>query len=156
MIEERALVTETEQGYVWLEIQRQSACGSCHTQQSCGTAAVAKLWGGKAIRLRVRSDLPLQRGDEVWVGIAEKSLLRGALLVYLMPLLLLFAGALLGQATFAVAGEELVVLTGAAGLLLGLLMVRALARRTAEDVRYQPVILRRTTVPLCSVLSAAQ
>ena len=39
------------------------------------------------------------------VGLAEGALLRGSLLVYLLPLALLLAGALLGQAAFVGAGE---------------------------------------------------
>ncbi len=73
---------------------------------------------------------------------AEGALVRGALLVYLLPLVLLFAGALLGQAAFASAGEELVVVCGVLGLVLGLLAVRILSQRWQNDVRYQPVVLR--------------
>lgn len=145
MIEERAVVTETGQGYAWLEIQRRSACGGCHASDGCGAAALAKVWGGKRMRVRALSDLPLRPGDEVIVGMADGALLRGALLAYLLPLASLFAGAILGQATFASAGEELVMLSGGLGLGLGFLAVRALSRRLRDDARYQPVVLRRTT-----------
>ena len=63
MIEERAVVAEAGPGYAWLDIQRQSACGSCHASAGCGTAALAKVWGGKSTRVRAISELPLQAGD---------------------------------------------------------------------------------------------
>jgi sigma-E factor negative regulatory protein RseC len=142
VIEQRAVVTETGERYAWLEIRWQSACSGCHTSDGCGTADLTKLWGSKPMRVRVVTDASLRPGDEVWVGMAEGALVRGALLVYLLPLVLLFAGALLGQAAFASAGEELVVLCGVLGLVLGLLAVRILSQRWQNDVRYQPVVLR--------------
>lgn len=97
------------------------------------------------MRVRALSDLPLRPGDEVVVGMVDGVLLRGALLAYLLPLMALFAGAILGQAAFASAGEELVALSGGLGLGLGFLAVRALSRRLRNDARYQPVVLSRAT-----------
>jgi sigma-E factor negative regulatory protein RseC len=85
----------------------------------------------------------LRPGDEVIVGLADGVLLRGALLAYLLPVLLLLAGALLGDAAFAGAGEEPVVLAGALGLGLGFLAARVLSQRFRDDPRFQPVVLRR-------------
>jgi len=143
MIEERAVVAEAGAGYAWVDIQRRSACGSCQASGGCGSAMLSKAWNVRMMRTRALSNLSLQPGDEVIVGLADGVLLRGALLAYLLPLALLLAGAMLGQAAFAGAGEELVVLSGALGLGLGFLVVRVMSRRFREDVRFQPVVLRR-------------
>ena len=129
MIEERARVTEAGDGYAWVEIQRQSACGNCHANDGCGTATLAKAWSGRQMRTRAISNLPLQSGDEVIVGLADGVLLRGALLAYILPLALMLTGALLGETAFAGAGEEPVILLGALGLGLGFLAVRVSSRR---------------------------
>lgn len=143
MIEERAIVAEAGAGYAWVDIQRRSACGHCQASAGCGTATLAKAWGTHSMRTRARSELLLQPGDEVMVGLADGVLLRGALLAYLLPLALLLAGALLGEAVFAGAGEEPVILSGTIGLGLGFLAVRVMSRRFREDIRFQPVVLRR-------------
>lgn len=143
MIEAQATVAEAGVGYAWLDIQRQSACGSCHASAGCGTAAIAKIWGGRRTRVRAVSNLALQAGDVVIVGLADGALLRGALLAYLLPVALLLAGAVLGESAFAGAGEEPVILLGALGLGLGFLVVRVRSRRLRNDPRYQPVVLRR-------------
>ncbi|MFO7641648.1 MAG: SoxR reducing system RseC family protein [Candidatus Competibacteraceae bacterium] len=143
MIEERAMVVAVEEGYVWLETQRRSSCGGCQASGGCGVATLAKLWPGQRTRVRAIAEPGLRPGDEVMVGLAEGALLRGALLVYLLPLALLLAGALLGQAVFAGAGEEPVVALGVVGLGLGFLAVRVLSRRLRRDARFQPVVLRR-------------
>lgn len=147
MIEERALVTESGQGYAWLEIQRHTPCGNCQASSGCGTAVLAKGWPGKQVRVRALSSLVLAPGEHVVVGLADGVLLRGALLAYLLPVGLLLAGAILGQAAFASAGEELVALSGLVGLGLGFLAVRVLTRRFWDDTRYQPVVLRRVNGP---------
>jgi len=143
MIETQATVVATGMGYVWLNVQRQSACGSCSASGGCGTAALAKVWGGRSSRVRAISTLPLQVGDAVIVGLADGVLLRGALLAYLLPVVLLLTGAVLGESAFAGAGEEPVILLGALGLGLGFLVVRLRSRRLRNDPRYQPVVLRR-------------
>jgi sigma-E factor negative regulatory protein RseC len=143
MIEEQAVVVEAGDGYAWVETQRRSACGACAASGGCGTAVLAKAWGDRRSRVRAVSTLPLQSGDTVIVGLAEGALLRGSLLVYLLPLVLLLAGALLGQAAFAGAGEEPVVLASAVGLGLGFLAARVLSRRLRGDTRFQPVVIRR-------------
>ncbi len=143
MIEAQGIVAEAGAGYVWLDIQRQSACGSCHASAGCGTATIAKIWGGRSTRVRAVSDLALQAGDAVIVGLADGALLRGALLAYLLPVALLLAGAVLGESAFAGAGEEPIILLGALGLGLGFLVVRVRSRRLRNDPRYQPVVLRR-------------
>ncbi|MFO1422569.1 MAG: SoxR reducing system RseC family protein [Candidatus Competibacteraceae bacterium] len=143
MIEEPAVVVEAGNGYAWVETRRRSSCGACAASGDCGTAALAKVWGDRRMRVRAVSSLPLRPGDAVIVGLAEGALLRGSLLVYLLPISLLLAGALLGQATFAGAGEEPVVLAGAVGLSLGFLAARVLSRRLRGDARFQPVVMRR-------------
>ena len=143
MIEERAVVAEAGIGYAWVEIQRQSACGTCQASSGCGSAALAKVWGVRSVRTRVRSAGSLRPGDEVIIGLTDGVLLRGALLVYLLPLMLLLAGALLGETVLVDAGEELVILFGALGLGLGLLIVRIVSQRFQTDARFQPVVLRR-------------
>jgi sigma-E factor negative regulatory protein RseC len=153
MIEARARVAEAGDGYAWVVIERQSACGSCHASGGCGAATLAKVWSGRQVRTRAISALPLRPGDEVIVGLAEGVLLRGALLAYLLPLALMLAGALLGEAAFAGAGEEPVIVLGALGLGLGFLAVRAASRRWRDDARFQPVVLRRASLAARDMLS---
>lgn len=146
MIEEQAVVIETGEGYAWVETQRRSACGSCTASEGCSTAVLAKAWGDRRVRVRAISNMPVQPGDSVIIGLAEGALLSGSLLVYLLPLVLLLIGSILGQTTFEGAGDEPVLLSGAVGLGLGVLVARFWSRRWRNDVRFQPVVLRRLAV----------
>ena len=157
MIEELAVVVEAGDGYAWVETRRRSACGACSASDGCGTATLAKVWGERRTRVRAISTWPLRPGDAVIVGLAEGALLRGSLLVYLLPLALLLAGALLGQAAFAGAGEEPVILAGAVGLGLGFLAARIASRRWRSDARFQPVVVRRLdAAPVAATLLSSR
>lgn len=145
MIEERAVVVKSAKDHVWVEVQRRSACGSCGASEGCGTAALGKFWSGRRVQVRAIATEPLRVGEEVYVGLADGVLLRGAFLVYSLPLILLLMGALLGQVAFAGTGEQLVVLSGVLGLGLGFLAVRVLSKRFENDARFQPRVLRRIT-----------
>ncbi len=85
-------------------------------------------------------ELPTAVGDSVIVGVHEDTLLRGSLLVYLFPLLALFAAALAVQALGL--AEPAVIGSGLAGFALSWLVIRRLSARSAGDPRSQPVVLR--------------
>jgi len=148
MIEETARVVACEDGDVWVETQRKSACGQCVANKGCGTAVIGKALGQKRARVRVRNpqQTPLRVGDEVTIGIEETVLVRGSLAIYLLPLLSFFLFGLLGKALAAQLllgdGEGMSILFSLFGLLGGFFWARRFAR--GED-RLQPVILANTT-----------
>ncbi len=137
MIEEEAYVAEVAEGRVWIEKNRTSACSGC--AQSCPSSLAGGLFGEKRIRLQVSTNLPLQPGDKVLVGVSEDALARGSLWVYLLPLLGFFAGALLGK---SIAGSDLA--SGVGGL-FGLILCFAGLKsvRLFERENFQPVILHK-------------
>ncbi len=144
MIEERASVFEVGEGFAWVATHRQTACGSCDASRTCGTAALAKVFGNRRNRLRVLAEIPLQVGDEVIVGIDQRALVRGSLAVYIVPLLLMFLSA--GVAEFVADSEGATLLFGAFGLGVGFWRLDAFNRRIRDDSRFHPVVLRRLAV----------
>ncbi|WP_340123401.1 SoxR reducing system RseC family protein [Methylobacter svalbardensis] len=91
MIEELAVVVKIENHQVWVESGANSACGGCLQKASCTTNAIGSVLKKKSVP--VDSDIQLKTGDEVMVAIDENLLLRASLLLYLVPLIALFAGA---------------------------------------------------------------
>jgi len=152
MLEETARVVRIEAGEVWVETQRRSTCSSCAVEKGCGTATLAKVLGRRRTLVRVLTDLPLVVGDQVVIGIHEQALVRGSLAVYAVPLLLLLAGAIIGELGAAqglwASAEAASLLLGAGGLVAGLLWLRHFSRQIHNDAFYQPVVLRRSTNPV--------
>ncbi|HLA30154.1 MAG TPA: SoxR reducing system RseC family protein [Pseudomonas sp.] len=141
MIEERGRVVAVEPGAVWVETLRKSTCSSCSVKAGCGQGLLEQLGSsGRRGYVRALSSLQLQVGDAVVIGVREDLLVRGSLLLYLVPLLGLFAAAVLAEHLHL--SEPMVILSGLAGLFAACLLVRWRSQQTADDPALQPVVLR--------------
>tara|TARA_R110000868_G_scaffold27506_1_gene104259 strand:+ start:21908 stop:22363 length:456 start_codon:yes stop_codon:yes gene_type:complete len=141
VIEEQGRVVAVEPGAVWVETVRKSTCSSCSVKAGCGQGLLEQLGAsGRRGYVRAVSDLQLNIGDAVVIGVREDLLVRGSLLVYLLPLLGLFAAAVLAEQ--AGWSEPLVILSALFGFLFACCAVRWRSRVTAGDHALQPVVLR--------------
>ena len=147
MIEENGQVVKVEDdGMVWVETRRPSACGACADRQGCGTSVLASVLGQRQAPVRVINSIGAVAGDRVVIGVPESGLLRGSLAVYAVPLAGLFIGALsghyLGDGGTHRYTDLWDLLGAAAGFTAGLVWLQRFSRATGRDERYQPVILR--------------
>lgn len=142
MLEEAGRVVAVDEHGIWVEANRTSSCMSCTASKGCGQKALAEYASRHSSDLQVGnpSGFEVQVGDQVTVGIREGSFLKASLLLYTLPLLLLFFGGYLGS----LQGEsELPAIVGSAlGLLLGLVLARGIGQRLGRSCQYQPVLLK--------------
>lgn len=137
MIEERGRVLSVESGAVWVETVRHSACSSCQARAGCGQSLMQRLGvGSRQGFIRALDDGHCRVGDEVLIGIPESAVLHGSALVYMLPLLALFVGALLAHG--AGAGEPAIILAGFAAMAVGFAAVRWHSRRLDNDPAFMP------------------
>lgn len=132
MSEELATVVAIDGQHAWVECERRSSCSGCHQQSSCGTGTVAKAFPVKSQRLRITLTAEVSVGQQVRIGIPQASILRGAALVYVLPLFCLLLGALLGQlwlAPLLSGGEGITILSCLLGGAIGFLLVRYFSAR---------------------------
>jgi sigma-E factor negative regulatory protein RseC len=151
MLTETGRVVAVDGEGVWVETIRQSTCGSCALRKGCGHGLLNRNADGQYAYIRV---LPgrieatdCRVDDQVRIVIPEEVILRGSLVVYLLPLLFLICGACIGEAlaTPAFAGSvDLAAMTGAlTGLAIGAVLVRRHAQAHQGDRRLQPTLLQR-------------
>ncbi len=143
MIESVATVVAVAEDRAQVECRRTTACGHCQQQESCGVGAMAKAMPGRPQLLEVALTMPVSVGQQIRIGIPERSLLKSALLVYMVPLLFLLLGALAGKwgAQWLSLAEEAPEILGALlGGALGFLIARLGARRLTGG-EYRPVML---------------
>ncbi len=141
MIEEQGRIVAVELGAVWVETLRKSTCSSCSVKAGCGQGLLDQLGAsGRRGYVRALSNLQLSVGDTVIIGVREDLLVRGSLLVYLLPLLGLFAAAVLAEQMGL--SEPWVILSALFGFLFACCAVRWRSRLTAGDPALQPVVLR--------------
>lgn len=145
MLVETGRVVAVEKDGVWVETIRSSTCGSCAARKGCGHGLINQISDGqrglvRALAGRVSpSDCHLD--DEVQISLPEEVILRGSLLVYILPLLAMLAGAWLAVQAWAGGGDVAAALGAAAGIAAGLLAVRWHAHQHRDDPRLQPRLL---------------
>ena len=146
MIEERARVIAVENGQLLLEAQTTASCSACAVKQGCGTSVVSKWIGRKFTRFQAPNTVNARVGDEVVVGLAEEAMLKGSVLVYLLPLLAMIGFALLADSLIAAdtASRDLLVLISAVvGFSLMLVISRLLLSTGSNSSKLTPVVLRK-------------
>jgi sigma-E factor negative regulatory protein RseC len=142
MIEQEATVVAVADGSALVDVQRRSACSACGQGQHCGTDLVGRLFGnGNATRLRIVDRIGLAPGEQVVIGIRNRTLVQASLAAYLLPLLALIGAA--GTADSAGLGDLGSAGLGIAGLALGLGLTGLITGGTGARARFRPVLLRR-------------
>lgn len=135
MLEQHAIVLKTEGDLAWVEARESGTCGSCGSG-GCSTRRLADLFGRRERAFPVENKLRAEAGERVVIGIPPGALWKSAFRLYGLPLLLILAGALIGQH-----------LSGDIGALAGAgsgLVLAALAQRFHSlTLALQPVMLRR-------------
>ncbi|MBZ0104982.1 MAG: SoxR reducing system RseC family protein [Sulfuricella denitrificans] len=145
MLETEGVVVRLGADGAYVETTRASSCGTCSSQKSCGTSSMSQLLGSKTMSFLVMNPIGAAVGERVVIGLEEPALLKSSLIGYVLPLMLLMAGALGGsQLAPAGAAQDLYPVIGAAvGLGLGIAALKWVAWKTRGQKQFHPVILRR-------------
>lgn len=122
MIEQHATVSRCDSDSVTLEVERQSSCSACKVRQGCGTAMLSEHVGKRFSHITVPRTGDVEVGQQVQLGIPEASLLQGAFLMYIVPIVLMFIFA--ASAQYIYANELIEILSGLVGLFLGFYLVK--------------------------------
>lgn len=148
MITENAIVVSVDKNQTWIETQRKSVCGQCSASKGCGTSVLSKVLGNKLSKMKAINKINAQVGDEVIVGLNEKSLLKGAFMTYLIPLFFLFIFSLIGQFINTQVSmqdnEFFVIIFSIFGFYIGLTYLKRFSSSIEQDENYQPVILKKS------------
>ncbi|MBI3141083.1 MAG: SoxR reducing system RseC family protein [Rhodocyclales bacterium] len=145
MIEQEAIVARVEGDQAYIEVGGQgSGCGRCHEAGGCQSGLLTQLFRPGPRHFRIDNRIGAEPGERVVVRVAEGATLRAALLVYLIPVLFLVAGAFAGTAL----GGGSASADGAAllGALLGLgagALVSFALRKGRPGKAMQPLLVRK-------------
>lgn len=147
MIEETTRVVAIEGRYALLQTQRQSACQSCSVKTGCGTSVLSQVVGQRSSQLKVDNTLDVRIGDEVVIGLQENSLVKGSLLIYALPILLMLGAGLLGDylaQNYHYNRDLLGISFALSGFVISLPLIRWGINRTALKQQMQPHMIRKT------------
>ena len=130
MLETRATVVRVDGQVAMVQADQGNGCGQCNGK-GCGTGKLSQLFCSKPRQFQVHNPIKANVGDEVIVSIVEGAVLRGISLVYALPLLLMFAGALLGDWMAVQSGQNDIY--SAIGALCGLATGFAFAKQQSSS-----------------------
>ena len=143
MLETRAIIVQVEGQYAVVRAGQSSGCDLCKGK-ACGAGKLSQLFCGKPRQFHVNNPINAGVGDEVVITVAEGAILRGIGLVYLLPLLLLVTGAMLGSALagqFPGQHDGYGAAGALSGLVVGFIAVKWISSGRAKN-RFQPYIAR--------------
>lgn len=143
-MEVEATVSRVEGAHAVVRVDRRGGgCGRCSEAGGCASTLLGRPLQRECRLFRLPNTIGAQPGDRVVVAVAEGSALRAALLAYLLPVLLLLAGSMLGAAFAGAEGKDFAAYSGAVmglALAVGTVVFRAAGRR---GTRFQPTLRGR-------------
>jgi len=135
-----AVVTDKRAGYVTVKIERHTAC------KKCGACDLG-LQRDNNIFFELKNHVNAEIGDQVVISVAGRDILKASLLLYVVPLVGLVLGMILGGTLTpyisAVDENLLRFIVGICLMFIGLLIVGAYDKRIAPTDRYKPQIIRK-------------
>lgn len=135
MLETRAIIIHVQGTEALVEASGEGGCGHCSSEKGCGSSKLTQLFCSKPRQFKVRNEANAGVGDEVQIILQDGVLLRGSVLIYVFPLVLLIGGGVVGShwASDATSRDAL----GAMGSLLGLAVGFVVAKILSK---HQPVM----------------
>ena len=92
MATEQGIVIKIDSSAAWVKTVKSGACKGCTARGSCHS-----LGGGDDVEVKAINDAGAKVGDRIVLSIETSSLLKATFLLYVFPILVLLAGALMGQ-----------------------------------------------------------
>ena len=139
MSDTRAKVVSIDGDSLVVELSDSAGCGRCHEPGGCGGTSIATMRCAVPQRYQLASPGDVSVGDTVALHLPNDVVRRGAFFGYLLPLLLLLAGAGIGLWF----GSELGSIIGCvAGLAIGALLLKVAGARFQQRHEFEPVVRR--------------
>ena len=156
MILETGRILAIEPQGLWVETIQHSTCGSCQAQKGCGHSLLAKFGASAShiwVLLEGRTPDAYQIGQQVRIGVPEDIIVRGAMFIYILPLMTMIMATIVAHQQAA--SDGISALAALLGLASGATIVRMRSYQTRFDKRLQPVLVDdQKQVQLLHVCSA--
>lgn len=140
MATEQGIVTKTDSSAAWVKTIRTGDCAGCTARGSCHS-----LGNNAEMEVKAINQAGAQVGDRIVLLFETASLLKATFLLYVFPILLLIAGAAIGQEIapyidFNPSG--LSAFTGFSFFIAAVLIIKARANKMALKKEYRPKIVK--------------
>lgn len=141
MITENGIVTTATSSTAWIKTIRSGACESCSSKKSCGTAG-----NQKEMIVTVKNTLRVEPGDHVVIGLETGPIMFLTFLLYVFPILMLIAGALIGNhlgSIFSFNASTGSMIVGFAFFSIAFGIIKFKNRSFSKDKAFKPFLIRK-------------
>ncbi len=143
MIEQTVKIVAIEGDQAWIESLSLHGCARCEAGEGCGGGIFAKLFSNKQFRMKIDNTLSLQQGDKVVIGIQDSAVTNASFISYILPLLGLIVGALLGSLFDPIGSESWTLVGAVLGISISFLMSKLSLNSDSFKARYTPTMIRK-------------
>ena len=148
MIEQTATILRVEEDTAYLQVQRQTACGSCSAKSGCGKSLLDNVFKAKPVTLKLPNVINAKEGDEVVVGLNDSSLLQASFYLYFLPLLcMLIMAVIVGYVSSSQYAELFSIVAAVIGLFFGSKISQSILNMKSNNRSdaFQPTLLKIIT-----------
>ncbi len=126
-------------------VKQQNACSVCSVNSLCGTSVLSSIFTRKA-EFDVINEAGAKVGDEVYLEISDAVLIKASIAMYLLPILFLLAGAIIGEKfLYTLANAEVAsIIGGVTGFFLGILFYKSYSKRLKESMDNTPISISQS------------
>jgi sigma-E factor negative regulatory protein RseC len=134
MQEEVGTVLKTGGSAAAVLVKRNAACDHCPSRSCCTSL------GGDLKRVDVSNVIGAKEGQQVKIGISPKTVLKASFILYMVPILALIIGVMLGN-FLGPQHKEIWAISVGIGFFIGsYFIIKGLSKRFANKGEYLPVI----------------
>ena len=144
LITEQGVVEKTEGETAWVRVERSSACASCSSRSGCRVDI------GEGVVVTAENSAGGRTGDRVRLSMPAGSFFKSTLLVYIVPVFVLVAGAYIGMKFVRPPGfsvDAVSVLCGFGAMAVYFVLLRRADKAAARNPSSSPritAIIKRT------------
>ena len=140
MFTEEGIITGTNRSMAWVKTVRSKACESCDACDSCESNDKSK----EQI-VQVSNTINACEGDRVVIGFKTAPLLKLTFMLYIFPIILLIAGAAIGQSLaprFEADPSVASLLAGLTCFALSFAIIRRISNTLSNNKEFKPFLIR--------------
>lgn len=146
MLETRAIVIHVHGSEALVEASGEGGCGHCSSQNGCGSSKLTQLFCSKPRQFKVQNEANAGVGEEVQISLQDGVLLRSSILIYVLPLVLLLGGGMLGSlwSGDAASRDGMAAIGSMLGLIVGFVVAKKLAKNQTVMAVARPLAHSRS------------
>ncbi len=139
MLEEEGIIVDLVDGKAVVKAHRSGMCNSCTASRSCHSE------GEKDMIIEVRNPVNAKLGQRVKIALSSGSVIYASIIIYLVPLISLFIGAITGKwvvigLNYSINQELSEAAFAIVFLIASFLIIRACNKRAEGNPDFIPVI----------------